>query len=442
MLARNMRRRGWLDANDVADRGQWLRSRRWRWAIFPASLAVLALGALASSADAYHAYVVNTDSASVSVIDTEANRTVGPPIPVGQYALGVAAGPDGRKVYVAGPTSGIWVIDTQTDEVARPPIPVEGLPRYISITPDGGTAYMTKAFSSDVVSLDLQLASELEPPISVESEPSKVAISPDGKTAYVLRGTAGKNGVTVVDIWNRRVVASIPFDVNVGDIAIAPDGKTVYVLGSEPDRSFSGVWRIDAESNEVMGAPVFVPDPGRIAVAPGGGALYVTGFPGVWVIDARSNELVGPPIPVAGALGIAVTPDGHLAYVTQTASNSVTAVDIRAREAIGSPIPVGSGPFEIAIPEDLPSVRIGCPEGDSNGCRLTLQAVTKRTRGRAQSTVTNVKLRSKLPRLVPLRPRHRFSRRLARVRRVLVRETFIAHGKRRIAYRRLRLFHR
>jgi YVTN family beta-propeller protein len=141
--------------------------RRRSIALLP-GLAGLFLIAFASQADAYRAYVVNTESASVSVIDTKINQAVGAPIQV------------------------------------------EPRPHSITITPDGGTAYMTSGFSLDVSSLDLQLELQLESPISVESEPSEVVVSPDGKTAYVLRGTAERTGVTVLDIWGHRVMASIP----------------------------------------------------------------------------------------------------------------------------------------------------------------------------------------------------------------------------------------
>jgi YVTN family beta-propeller protein len=188
--------------------------------------------------------------------------------------------------------------------------------------------------------------------------------------------------------------------MNPVDFAITPDGKTLYVTGTTTDLSSSGVWRIDTETDKVVGPVIPVAYPGRIAITPGGRLAYVT-------------------TPVSG----------------------VSVIDIRANEVTSSPIPVGTAPFSIAVAEDLPSVRIRCPKGESGGCGLSLQALTRRVRGRAQSTVTNAKLRSKRPRLVPLKPRHRFARRIARARTVLVKETFAVHGKRRIVYRRLKLIH-
>jgi YVTN family beta-propeller protein len=425
-----MRGNGVLEASEMPGRRRSI-----------ALLAVLAglfLIAFASQADAYRAYVVNTESANVSVIDTETNKAVGL-IQVGQYPRGIAVAPDGRRVYVAAGVHGIWVIDAEAN-VARGPIELGEMPHYIAITPDGGTAYVTDVFSSDVSSVDLQLGSEAEAPISLESEPGELAISPDGKTAYVVRPTAGKTGVTVVDIWRHRVLASIPLPMNPADIAIAPDGKTAYVTGRTSDLRLEGIWMIDTESNSVAQSVIPVPA-GRIAIAPGGHFAYVTSpSQGVFVVDLNTNQVSGL-IPVPDPTDVAITPDGHFAYVTSYFTNSAWAIDTRTNEVTGGPIPVGTAPFSIAIAEDLPSVRIRCPEGESGGCRLSLQALTRRVRGRAQSTVTNAKLRSKRPRLVPLKPRHRFARRIARARTVLVKETFAAHGKRRVVYRRLKLIH-
>lgn len=421
------------------------RERQWSGVLRVASAslvgsACLFLAAFAQPAAAYRAYVVNSEAATVSVIDTATNRVEGPPIQVGPLPWGIAVAPDGRRAYVTTIGRELWVIDAKADE-ARGPIQLSEMPRYIAITPDGGTAYITDVFSNDVSSFDLQLGEEAESPLSVESEPGELAISPDGKSAYIVRGTAGKTGVTVLDIWRHRILASIPLAMNPADIAIAPDGKTAYVTGGTSDLSMEGIWAIDTESDEVTGPVVRFPA-GRIAITPAGHRAYVTSpSKGVFVIDLDTDEIVGPPILVPYPSEVAITPDGHFAYVTSYFTNSVWAIDTRNNEVVAGPIPVGSGPFEIAIAEDLPSVRTGCPEGDADGCRITLQAWTGRVHGMPQSRVTNAKLRSSHPRLVALRPRHRFVHRIARARRVLVRETFKAHGKRRTTFRKMKLFH-
>lgn len=412
------------------------------------ALAVLLMGALAAPASAYYAYVANGESASVSVIETKSGQAVGPPIQVGAYPSDIAITPDGRRAFVTVASGGVWAIDTATDQVARPAIPITGAPIQIAITPDGGTAYVANAFSANVSVLDLQLSQVLvDSPISVESEPEGIVISPDGKTAYILRGTAGRTGLTVFDIWTNRVVASIPLGIEPTDLAIAPDGRTVYVTEASLESSSNGVLRIDTETNEVVGRiPMAEPPssggPRAIAISPGGRWAYVLGpDSSVQVIDTDANEVVGSPIPVeAGVTDIAIAPDGQTAYLTNYFSNSVSVVDTRTNRVVGDQIPVGTAPSAIAIAEDLPSVRVGCPESGPDSCRLSIQAMTRRRKGRAQSTVTNAKLRSKRPRLVPLKPRRRFAGRIARAGRLLVKETVEIHGVRQTTYRRLKVF--
>jgi YVTN family beta-propeller protein len=403
--------------------------------------AALVLGAAAPSAGAHKAYVVNTESASVSVIDTNTNQTVGSPIPVGDLPGGIAVTPDGRRAYVTSATQGVWRIDTETNQVSPLPIAVTGFPHQIAITADGGTALLVNAFASNITSVDLQLGRQAGPPIPVESEPTAVAVSPDGRTGYVLRGTAGRTGLTILDLSTGQILTSIPLGPEPGDVAPTPDGKTVYVTESSFGSATNGVWVIDTGSDQVVGLiPVGEPPyqgAGAIAIAPDGKRAYVVGYDGnLWAIDTESNQVVGSPIPVGQGVGrIALTPDGHTAYLTD--SHRVLVVDLRTGEVVGNPIPVSG--YYIAIAQDLPSVRVDCPAG-GDGCTLGVQAVSSRVRGSAQSTITTATLRSKRPRLVPLRPRHGFARRIAKARRLWIKETFTAGGVRRTKYRRLKVF--
>ncbi|MFF4794411.1 YncE family protein, partial [Streptomyces sp. NPDC001276] len=56
---------------------------------------------VAVSQDGRRAYTANAGSASVSVIDTATNRTVGNPIHVGGFPVWVVVSPDGRRAYTA-----------------------------------------------------------------------------------------------------------------------------------------------------------------------------------------------------------------------------------------------------------------------------------------------------------------------------------------------------
>jgi len=59
------------------------------------------------------------------------------------------------------------------------------------------------------------------------TKPTGIAISPDGRWAYVANGRA--NQVSVLDMQDRKVVASIPVGERPWGVALTPDGATLYV---------------------------------------------------------------------------------------------------------------------------------------------------------------------------------------------------------------------
>src|SRR5918996_6341394 len=86
------------------------------------------------------AYVTNSTSSNVSVIDTSTNTEVLPRIPVGANPLGVAITPDGAFAYVVNHSNtNVSVIDTSTNTEVFPRIPVAGGPFGIAITPVSNT---------------------------------------------------------------------------------------------------------------------------------------------------------------------------------------------------------------------------------------------------------------------------------------------------------------
>src|SRR5437016_14358524 len=99
-------------------------------------LLVLALACLTQARAAPFAYVPNEKSGTVSVIDT-ANDQVVATIKTGGKPRGIAATPDGRRLYVSDQPSGsLLVVDLATREVAER-IPVGKSPEGVEISRDG-----------------------------------------------------------------------------------------------------------------------------------------------------------------------------------------------------------------------------------------------------------------------------------------------------------------
>ncbi len=114
-------------------RGLWLRAFGALWALLVLAAAVSARPAEAAP----FAYVANSHSGTISVIDMASNTAVAT-ITVGSTPFGVAITPDGKHAYVANQSSKtpgtVSVIDTDSNMVVAT-VPVGGFPHWGSHHP-------------------------------------------------------------------------------------------------------------------------------------------------------------------------------------------------------------------------------------------------------------------------------------------------------------------
>jgi YVTN family beta-propeller protein len=183
----------------------------------------------ASTAEAQpFAYVANSGSNDVSVIDIATNTEVAT-VDVGQRPGSVAITPDGARAYVTMVNSAaVSVIDTATNTVTAT-ITVGVGPRGVAITPDGAFAYVTDTASGNVSVIDIA-TNTVVATVGVGSQPFDVAITPDGAFAYLPNGLQGvPNNVAVIDIATNTVVATVGVGFQPVDVAITTDGAFAYV---------------------------------------------------------------------------------------------------------------------------------------------------------------------------------------------------------------------
>jgi YVTN family beta-propeller protein len=216
---------------------------------YRAVLGVFAFAALvfvlaAPLALAQDAYVANSGSESVSVIDTASGEVVGGPINVGSVPGGVAITPDGKRAYVANYLSdSVSVIDTASEEVVGEPIAVGSEPRAVAITPDGEHAYVADEGSDSVSVIDTASEEVVGEPIAVGSEPLGIAITPDQAPLASLAPGVGIAGQPV------QLDASASRDPD-GQIARYDwnfgDGQTAADAGATPTHTYSapGTYRV------------------------------------------------------------------------------------------------------------------------------------------------------------------------------------------------------
>ncbi|EJO5346912.1 beta-propeller fold lactonase family protein [Clostridium botulinum] len=298
------------------------------------------------------AYVTNSGSNDVSVINLKNNSIEGGPIYVGEQPYDVAITPNGKFAYIVNYISNdVYVVNTSTNKVVGFPIKVGRGPYGIDITPLGNFAYVTNINSDNVYIINTDTNAVVGNPITVGDGPVKIAITPNGRYAYVTNYYS--NNVSVIDIITNKVIGNPIFvGANPFDIDITPNGKFAYVTSLGTDK----VYVIDTSTNTVVGDAIPVGDgPFGITINPEGTFAYVANYysRNVYVIDIATNTVVGNPISVTGPIDIAITRDGSFAYVVNYNTNDVSVIDTSTNTVIIESIPVGVYPRAIAIAQNL-----------------------------------------------------------------------------------------
>jgi hyaluronoglucosaminidase len=329
---------------------------------------------------AHKAYVLNTGSASVTVINTrtgKARKT----IKVAGEPRSVVVTPNGKTAYVLvwGQKGVVTPIDTRTDKPGRP-IKVGAWPvGRLVVTPDSRKVYVMSG-GNKIIPITTK-TNKAGKPIKegpAGSRATDMALTHNGKTLYVLN--VGTNSVAPIDVATGRAgraltgIAWVPVS-----IAVTKDDQRAFV-----SESCCGLVPIDLKTF-TAGTPLRVPDPskplvfvGRTALSPDQAASVtpfdtVTGTlrPAVKVADQPSRIAVAPNGKVAYVIanGLSVTPikiatlaagrptrldawygaftaDGKTLYVTNTNKNTVTPIKVSTNRR-GKAIKVGRQPVQI-----------------------------------------------------------------------------------------------
>ncbi len=180
-------------------------------ALLPAEIsAIFNAGSAGKTKRAARAYVANTRSNSLSVIDTSHDAVVATVV-VGANPVHVAITPNGASAYVTNArANSVSVIDTATNTVVAT-VPVGANPVDVAVTPDGTKAYVTNAGANTVSVIDTTTHTVIAT-VTVGPNPVSVAFTPDGTKAYVTN--AGSNTVSVISTAMNAVIATVPVGLN------------------------------------------------------------------------------------------------------------------------------------------------------------------------------------------------------------------------------------
>jgi len=301
--------------------------------------------------------IIQTNSAGddVDIIDPTTNTVVGRIAGI-EVGHGAAAAPDGSWIYISNEAdSTLDVVDGRTLRVTSK-IPLSGHPNNIAAGRDGKRVYV--AIREEPGAVDVIDTSSLA---RVKSIPVKGAVhntyvTPDGR--YVVAGSIAGRNATVIDAQTEQPLWVMDFDLGVRPMAFETnaDGSTkrMFVQLTE----FNGFAVVDfATHTEVTRIELPKLGPGKTPVLEGGNASHgmaVSADGQKLVVDSRLNSAVYvyslPDLTLLGSVDVGrapdwvtLTPDGRSAYVANAGSNSVSVVDLIALKEV-TRIPVGQVP--------------------------------------------------------------------------------------------------
>lgn len=270
---------------------------------------------------------------------------------------GLAASPDGSRVYLASDKTGNFqVVDVRRGAVVAQ-IPIGSDPNQMTLTKDGRFAYVPMRGEAKiaVVQLDpLRLIKKLPAPAG----PHDAYTSADGSRIYV--GAQFGNAIVVIDPATQSVLHTIPTADGVRPLEPAPDGRTIYVALS----NLLGFVVVDAPARKVVRRvelgtlPEGVPQPYRatwthaLQLTPDGRELWLTDDINDLLRVVRLSDMKEVAQIRTGHFPhwFALRPDGKVLFVSLWFSDAVAAVDIANRKVLENiQFELGSGPKRIMI---------------------------------------------------------------------------------------------
>ncbi len=205
--------------------------------------------AVAVSPDGRWAYITHATAMDdyFLVIDTATN-TIANKNGLDIHPVGVAASPDGRRLYVAGcklacVDGTLLVLDAASASVVSR-IPLPAAPVGLVVTPDGTRAYTPTGIAATVQAIDLATSTVTK--IPVDAEALGIAVDPSGAFVYVT--CYGAASVSVIGTRISTVISTVPVANEPRAIAVSPDGRFAYVAHSSPIVSVIDLRRVTGGS--------------------------------------------------------------------------------------------------------------------------------------------------------------------------------------------------
>lgn len=298
-------------------------------------------------------FVTNERAGTVQVIDTRRDVVVAS-ARIGNRPRGIAASPDGKRIYVAQswwrdvrPRSGteaIVALDAKTLKIARR-YESGSDPEVVVVSPDGRELYLSNEDAGNASIVDVT-SGRNKATLVVGTEPEGVAVRPDGRIVYVTCETS--NTISVIHTRQRKVVANILVDARPRAAVFTSDNTRAWhsaELGGS-------VTLLDAQKHKVLRRLKLGPSdkPVGLVLSPDEKRLYVATGRGnrVVVIDTVAFKIIAA-IPVGERpWAIVLTRDGRKLYAANSLSNTISVIDTATNRVVKT-IATDDGPWGLVL---------------------------------------------------------------------------------------------
>ena len=362
--------------------------------------------AVAVSSDG-RTYVANTDSNTVSVINTATGQRIdanpsnifSTDISVGSSPSALAVSADGKRLYVANTGSGtvsvinttnFQRIDANPSNIFSTDISVGSSPSALALGTDG-RVYVANRGSNTVSVIDTVTNTLVDTnpnatgtnPISVGTSPSALALGADGRL-YVAN--TGSGTVSVINTDSYSITNPITVGSQPAGLALGADGR-LYVA-NRASNSVSVIntvtnTLVDTNPNAVGVNAISVgTSPSSVALSPDALAYVANGDDTVSVIDPTTYTVISTVAIDSDTTGghvIAVTPNGTV-YVTDAVDRTVRVLAVNRGAATG----IGTGVSLLGNSVSLTGDTVARPVLTADGTRAVM--VTPVTNGTTKTT--------------------------------------------------------
>lgn len=233
-----------------------------------------------------------------------------------------ASAPAGPWVWISNEGSGdVTLLDASRDEVVAR-IAVGKRPRGLRLDGESGLLYAAVSGSP-------------------RPEPG---LSP----AFEGAADRGADGIAVVDVATRRLVAILPSGQDPGAFDLVP-GQRLLVVSNEQTASAAIV---DVAAGRLVAIVPVGDEPEGVTASPDGKLVAVTSERGhrVDFLDPAARQVAGRVETCEGPRSVVFTPDGTLAFAACEDGGAVAVLDAVALRGAGEiPLPAGSRPMGLAM---------------------------------------------------------------------------------------------